>query len=453
MPPVLDEATRDFRLADAPVEDLSQSHYLDRDVLAAVREDLAHTYYPSHIQRPPHNFGSPGHGKLSSAQWRSVCMISLIITLVRLWGPSHGAKASSTAAAANLALLKNFVDLVVAVDCATRRSMCKERARKYDSHMYSYLCGLREIFAHQLVPNHHMAMHLGECLAAFGPVHSWWTFPFERYNGLIAHKRTNAKPCKCCLTALYDKCISDRGLDEMPLTLLRSFTIGSTLRWLMSTIQWPDAPYFRDMMARFNHAHGEALGDMYSEPKEELGQRRTSPHRSVLDHTVYARLLQTINERGRLQFSSRHTPSDTLNPILDDTAQTVVKFEDNGQTFGTSTRGKRNSFILFRAPGTDGATPGQIVDIFLHTRLEGSVRVEEPFFVVKAFSPLQRAHEPFDPYRTFPDLDTRLYYGSLANATPHVLKRDDIISHFAAFFYVPTGIERDCVVVRSLDQV
>ena len=75
----------------------------------------------------------------------------------------------------------------------------------------------------------------------------------------------------------------------------------------------------------------------------------------------------------------------------------------------------------------------------------------EPFFIVKVFQPLREDLHSHDPYRAFPDLDTKLY---LAEFKPflHVLHLNQIMCHFTAFFYVPQDIEQECV-VRSLDQV
>ena len=75
--------------------------------------------------------------------------------------------------------------------------MTEVRAAAYDKHMFAYLCGLRNMFDHEFVPNHHLSLHLYECLVLFGPVHGWWAFPFERYNGLLRRININYKPGKC----------------------------------------------------------------------------------------------------------------------------------------------------------------------------------------------------------------------------------------------------------------
>ena len=79
-------------------------------------------------------------------------MISLVITLVRIWGTPNAPKSTIR----NQKLLDNFLCLVIAVDYATRRHMSSARAQQYDFFIYKYLAGLREIFEHVLVPNHQL---------------------------------------------------------------------------------------------------------------------------------------------------------------------------------------------------------------------------------------------------------------------------------------------------------
>ena len=157
------------------------------DVLAQIRRDISETYLPSWLEKPPSTFGSLGHGKLKADQWRTVCTVNLVITLVRLWS---GVQVT----ASDHILLANFIHLVIAVDLAARRTMSPSRAQSVDEHMYAYVRGLRDLFEHSLVPNHHLALHLKRCLLEFGPVQGWRAFPFERYNGILQRFRSNNKP-------------------------------------------------------------------------------------------------------------------------------------------------------------------------------------------------------------------------------------------------------------------
>lgn len=183
MPPVLDAATADFHLAKGPY-DVSKYRVLTDDVVDILRSDIKSTFLPSWIERPPLNFGSAAHGKLKADHWRTVCTINMVITLTRIWG-------STTASLAERRLLDNFVHLVVTVDLASRRSMNPHRARLFDLHMMEYLRTLRILFENDLVPNHHLSLHLSTCLLLFGPVHGWWAYPFERFNGIIQRLNTN----------------------------------------------------------------------------------------------------------------------------------------------------------------------------------------------------------------------------------------------------------------------
>ena len=152
-----------------------------------MRQDIADVIVPTWVEKPPSNFGDASHGSLKADQWRTVCTIYLVLTLVRLWGHNN-------ATVQQRRVLQNFVHLVVAVDAATRRSMTPFRAELFDKNMELYIQGLRELYDHQLVPNHHLSLHLKVCLLLFGPVHGWWAFPFERFNGLLQRLNTNHKP-------------------------------------------------------------------------------------------------------------------------------------------------------------------------------------------------------------------------------------------------------------------
>ncbi|KAJ7482906.1 hypothetical protein B0H11DRAFT_1636567, partial [Mycena galericulata] len=68
-------------------------------------------------------------------------------------------------------------------------------AQGYHEHMLNYRARLQKLFPdYECHPNHHMALHITECLHLFGPVHGWWTFPFERLIGTLERISTNYRP-------------------------------------------------------------------------------------------------------------------------------------------------------------------------------------------------------------------------------------------------------------------
>jgi hypothetical protein len=81
---------------------------LGKDVMEAIWADMALTELPPWVTDVPPNWGTAARGKLSANNWRVICTVHLLITLIRLWGgdntPEHWKN-----------ILENFMDLVHAV--------------------------------------------------------------------------------------------------------------------------------------------------------------------------------------------------------------------------------------------------------------------------------------------------------------------------------------------------
>ena len=43
----------------------------------------------------------------------------------------------------------------------------------------------------EITPNMHMHAHLCECILNYGPLHGFWLFSFEYYNGVLGRIATN----------------------------------------------------------------------------------------------------------------------------------------------------------------------------------------------------------------------------------------------------------------------
>lgn len=158
---------------------------------------------PSWLTSVPFNLGEPRHGKLKAAQWRTLAISYLPVSLVRLWEKE---KASSN----HKKLLDATMSLISAVIIATSRTTSAAKSDLYLQHMQTYLTSLQELIPdYDFRPNHHMALHLGEYLRLFGPVHAWWTFPFERLIGMLQRIPTNFKNGKFVSTSVYKIFIPD----------------------------------------------------------------------------------------------------------------------------------------------------------------------------------------------------------------------------------------------------
>ncbi|KAJ8457610.1 hypothetical protein ONZ51_g11431 [Trametes cubensis] len=418
LPPVLEEDTTDFHVADRPY-DISKFRVLTQDVIDAVRADIANIILPSWMERPPRNFGSAAHGKLKADQWRTVCTVNLTITLTRLWGVASATQRQHL-------LLNNFLHLVIAVDLATRRSMTKERAAAFDDHMLQYLQGLRELFSHELVPNHHLSLHLAACLMMFGPVHGWWGFPFERYNGILQSMNINNLP------------------EDIPFTFMRGFYCGAELRGLMGSIQWPDHDAYKDMVAAYNAAFSEKIrgtrvSDMAASAFGLANVTYDVKQQVGLSRERYDGLLRYMPPT----FTSFYAGSDDSRPRLAPYVQHVRKALHSGVLFATRAHSARDSYVLVKSvsQGHTSLRAGQISDIFLHSRLEDGKSVVSTFVVVDMFVELSSDDAAYDPFRTYPELNTRLCYNR--SDSQIVVPLEDLSCHFAALVYTPTELDKE----------
>ena len=168
---------------------LKKGAVLSLEEINKLRSDIEHMYTPSWLTSVPTNLGEPSHGKLKADQWRTLGTTYLPVSLIRLW---DGLEDDHQRSRQCKKLLAATLSLISAVIAASSRTISQEKADLYLHHMQTYLNGLRELFPqYKFLPNQHMALHLAEYLRFYGPVHSWWTFPFERLIGMLQHIPNN----------------------------------------------------------------------------------------------------------------------------------------------------------------------------------------------------------------------------------------------------------------------
>lgn len=149
----------------------------DATLLERLNSLLPRVHIPSWIKRAIPVLGKASFGKLKADEWRSLFSIQLPLILIPIWSGHDHVKDS---------LLQNFCHLVSLVNLALKHSVTAEHISQYRYHIQQYLEGSLTLFQHcKLAPNHHMAIHLADCLERFGPVRSWWSFVFERLMGDI----------------------------------------------------------------------------------------------------------------------------------------------------------------------------------------------------------------------------------------------------------------------------
>ncbi|KLO04254.1 hypothetical protein SCHPADRAFT_805036, partial [Schizopora paradoxa] len=153
--------------------------------LAQVRQWISATSRPRWYASLPKNLGDAGHGKLKADQWRSALEFDIPVALAQLWGDPSSPRHK---------VFRSTMFLAVAIRYATSHTITEKHVSQYNKYMLLYLKSLLEIDPSlRLHPNHHNALHLGDGLLRFGPMHGWWMFPFERVIGNLQRSNTNFK--------------------------------------------------------------------------------------------------------------------------------------------------------------------------------------------------------------------------------------------------------------------
>lgn len=239
---------------------------------------------------------------------------------------------------------------------------------------------------------------------------------------------------------------------------MRCWYIGANLRWLMRSTEWPKDPIYADMVRMYDTAFRERVrGTRVTDILHAL-DNRASPSFAYdgkkevrLASHVYDALISFVNLTSPIPYRSLLDGTSSGLPRLPSTGQPVSSMEHDGVRFATPAAGLRDSYVVFRAPN-NAVLAGQISDIFYHQRTKAGNLTVEPFLVVNTFKVLTPEHAAHDPYRQFRDLDAHLVYNNF-DSRPQVISLDRVVSHFAFYKYEPEGIDRECVVVRSLDRV
>ena len=158
-----------------------------------IRDVIEHTATPSWINSVPYNFGDAAAGPLKADEWRTMATIYLPLALISLWG--EGTSHPSPDICIKLCrVLDHTMALVSAITLLCLRTTSQARAIAYRTYMAIYIRELQDLHPEATRrTNHHMAMHIYDFLCLFGPVHSWWCFPFERLIGQLQRMTNNHK--------------------------------------------------------------------------------------------------------------------------------------------------------------------------------------------------------------------------------------------------------------------
>lgn len=366
---------------------------------------IKNTVTPSSMRGVPSNFGDAAAGSVKADEWRTMFTIYIPIALVTLWGTGSSLDKPNSEREA----LDHTMALASAITLACKNTMTVARAADYRECVKTWLQDLQRLYPHiSGRPNNHMALHIYEFLLLFGPVRSWWCFPFERVNGQLQRQPSNHKFGK----PLYGPCpvFSNTYLGQLESTLLYSFIRASRLRRWLARIDCP--PAIRECKILFDKVYSHNRDEC---PNASSGDDNNSCHRLV------------------------PVPDDLRHLVSDNKVVLMARHQHGGIRFSRSSTHLGNSLIQFYpAEQTSSETvPGCIKYIY---RAQTGVS-----FAVQRHPDV--SPDTANPWVSYPHFPVRLYSTSLADKLESV-KPDQVISHFVRYQLSP-----EHTLVLSLDAV
>lgn len=158
---------------------------LGLEVVAEIKKDMQHTTIPSWIKPPPLNFATADHRKLASEEYKSLGIISLPITLIRLW--THAEVALQTR-------LTHFLHLSISVRILAYQSLTSYDINMFQYHYQQYLDGLKSLYPFcTVVPVQHLGLHIPYFLNALGPRTRYTENTCEMFIGILEDMSTNSR--------------------------------------------------------------------------------------------------------------------------------------------------------------------------------------------------------------------------------------------------------------------
>ena len=162
---------------------------LKSDQLAKIEHRLQNTVVPKGLGRIPVTINSGTF--LTAEQWKSWTLYFSVYCLAQLLPkPQLECWRHFVLACRRLCKLSLTSDDITIADALLLR-VCQRTVELYGTEA--------------ITPNMHMHCHLASSVREFGPIHNFWLFAFERYNGILGGQPTNNRSIELQLMRRFHK--------------------------------------------------------------------------------------------------------------------------------------------------------------------------------------------------------------------------------------------------------
>lgn len=163
--------------------------FLSKSALDKIAQRLQNTIVPTGLGRLPTSVAIGTF--LTAEQWKNWTLYFSIYCLHDLLPVQH---------------LECWRHFVLACHKLCPHEISETNVTVADILLHSFCKKVLEIYgADALTPNIHIHCHLADCCRDFGPLHSYWCFPFERYNGVLGNQPNNNRSIELQLMRRFMK--------------------------------------------------------------------------------------------------------------------------------------------------------------------------------------------------------------------------------------------------------
>lgn len=178
---------------------LIRREFITEDQRALIQERVDSFIVPPSIGRIPSKIKS-GFSSFTADQWKNWVLYYSIICLRDILDDDK---------------LNCWRHFVLACRLLCSKTLTMEEAKLGDALLLYFCKRVERIFGRECItPNMHMHCHLYDCILDYGPLHGFWCYAFERYNGVLGAMPNNNRSIE---VQLMKRFLQDNLILSVPL--------------------------------------------------------------------------------------------------------------------------------------------------------------------------------------------------------------------------------------------
>lgn len=155
-----------------------KKNLITKQACAVIQAIVDEFIVPADVGRIPHKIGSL-FSSFTADQWKHWTVVFSVFALTGILPEVH---------------LNCWKKFVVACSLMCSKTISKSKVKLMDQKLLEFGEMCEQLYDQKFItPNMHLHGHLCECMNDYGPIHGFWLFSFERYNGLLGMYNTNRK--------------------------------------------------------------------------------------------------------------------------------------------------------------------------------------------------------------------------------------------------------------------